>query len=73
MGRRIVITGLGMIASTGIVTRVFWDGLKKGRSGMKPVTLFDIFTCRTRLGGEISDFKPGQILGQIFTIRRWKM
>jgi 3-oxoacyl-[acyl-carrier-protein] synthase II len=31
---------------------------------MKPVTLFDTTTCRTRLGGEINGFKPEDILGQ---------
>ncbi len=64
MDRRIVITGLGVLASTGIGKREFWDGLKEGRSGMKPITLFDISTCRTKLGGEISDFKAENILGQ---------
>ncbi len=64
MDRRIVITGLGVLASTGIGKEEFWDGLKEGRSGVKPITLFDISTCRTRLGGEISDFKPEEILGQ---------
>ncbi len=64
MDRRIVITGLGVLASTGIGKEEFWDGLKEGRSGVKPITLFDISTCRTRLGGEINDFKPEEILGQ---------
>ncbi|MDD2654700.1 MAG: beta-ketoacyl-[acyl-carrier-protein] synthase family protein, partial [Candidatus Omnitrophica bacterium] len=64
MERRIVITGLGVLASTGIGKNAFWEALKDGRSGMKPVSLFDTSTCRTRLGGEISDFKPEEILGQ---------
>ena len=62
MDRRIVITGLGVLASTGIGKRVFWDGLKEGRSGMKPITLFNMSTCRTKLGGEITDFKAEDIL-----------
>jgi 3-oxoacyl-[acyl-carrier-protein] synthase II len=64
MDRRIVITGLGVLASTGIGKNEFWAGLKEGRSGMKPVTLFDMSTCRTKLGGEISDFNTDNILGQ---------
>ena len=63
MDRRIVITGLGVLASTGIGKKIFWEGLKEGKSGMKPITLFDISTCRTRMGGEISDFKAEDILG----------
>jgi len=30
---------------------------------MKPITLFDISTCRTKFGGEISDFSAEKILG----------
>ena len=63
MNRRIVITGLGVLASTGIGKNEFWTGLKEGRSGMKPITLFDMSTCRTKLGGEISDFNTQNILG----------
>ncbi len=63
MDKRIVITGLGVLASTGIGKTEFWSGLKEGRSGMKPITLFDMSTCRTKLGGEINDFKPEAILG----------
>jgi 3-oxoacyl-(acyl-carrier-protein) synthase len=64
MDRRIVITGLGVLASNGIGKNEFWTGLKEGRSGIKPITLFDISTCRTKLGGEISDFNAENILGQ---------
>ncbi len=64
MDRRIVITGLGVLASTGIGKNEFWAGLKEGRSGMKPITLFDMSTCRTKFGGEISNFKADNILGQ---------
>lgn len=64
MERRIVITGLGVLASNGIGKKAFWQALKDGRSGMKPISLFDISTCRTKLGGEISDFKAEEILGQ---------
>lgn len=62
--RRIVITGLGVLASNGIGKEAFWGSLKEGISGIKPITLFDMSTCRTRFGGEISDFKPEDILGQ---------
>jgi 3-oxoacyl-[acyl-carrier-protein] synthase II len=62
MDRRIVITGLGVLASTGIGKDEFWAGLKEGRSGMKPITLFDMSTCRTKLGGEISNFNAESIL-----------
>ena len=61
--KRIVITGIGVLASTGIGKDAFWDGLKEGRSGMKPVTLFDTTSVRSKMAGEISNFDPKSILG----------
>ncbi len=63
MDKRIVITGIGILASTGIGKDVFWQGLKEGKSGIKPVTLFDTSNLRSKLAGEISDFDPKSILG----------
>lgn len=61
--KRIVITGVGVLASTGIGKDVFWDALKNGRSGIKPVTLFDTSNLRSKLAGEISGFEAASILG----------
>jgi len=61
--KRIVITGIGILASTGIGKDAFWDGLKEGRSGVKPVTLFDTTSVRSKMAGEISNFDPKSILG----------
>ena len=63
MKKRIVITGMGVLASNGIGKKEFWKALKEGKSGIKPVTLFDISTLRTKLAGEISNFDPKAILG----------
>src|SRR3989344_440160 len=60
---RIVITGIGVVSPIGIGKEAFWQGLKEGRSGIKPVTLFDTSTTRSKLAGEITDFKPEEILG----------
>ena len=64
MNSRIVITGIGVLASNGIGKDEFWNALRCGRSGIKPVTLFDTSTTRSKLGGEISDFNPEAILGK---------
>ncbi|MBN1353642.1 MAG: beta-ketoacyl-[acyl-carrier-protein] synthase family protein [Candidatus Omnitrophica bacterium] len=63
MKKRIVITGVGVLAPNGIGKNAFWNAIKEGASGIKPVTLFDISTLRTKLAGEISDFDPKAILG----------
>ena len=64
MKKRIVITGIGVLASNGIGKDDFWNALEKGVSGIKEVTLFDTSTTRSKLAGEISDFRPEDILGK---------
>lgn len=63
MDKRIVITGVGVLASNGIGKDAFWKALQEGVSGVKPVTLFDTKGLRTRLAGEISGFDVESILG----------
>jgi len=60
---KVVITGIGVVSPIGIGKDAFWQGLKEGRNGIKPVTLFDTSTLNSKLAGEISDFKPEAILG----------
>lgn len=63
MDKRIVITGIGVVASNAIGRKEYWASLKAGSSGVKPVTLFDTKGLRSKLAGEISDFQPEAILG----------
>ena len=64
MHKRIVITGIGVLASNGIGKKDFWKAIMDGTSGIKPVSLFDTANLRTKLAGEIKDFNPEAILGQ---------
>ena len=63
MKKRIVITGVGILAPNGIGKDAFWKALRAGTLGIKPVTLFDTSALRSKLAGEISDFDPKAILG----------
>lgn len=63
MDKRIVITGIGVLASNGIGKDDFWEALKAGKSGVRPVSLFDTANLRSKLAGEIADFNPEAILG----------
>ena len=60
--KRVVITGIGVISPIGIGKDCFWQALKTGKSGIKPITLFDVSKYKVRVGGEISDFDPAVIL-----------
>ncbi|MBI5408533.1 MAG: beta-ketoacyl-[acyl-carrier-protein] synthase family protein [Nitrospirae bacterium] len=61
--RRIVITGLGVIAPNGTGKEEFWSALKEGRSGIKPIKRFDTDGFKCKLAGEIDDFQPAYFLG----------
>ncbi len=60
---QIVITGVGVVSPIGIGKETFWKGLGEGRSGIKPITQFDTSKLKSKLGGEIENFKPEEILG----------
>ncbi|HDZ62494.1 MAG TPA: beta-ketoacyl-[acyl-carrier-protein] synthase family protein [Nitrospirae bacterium] len=61
--KRIVVTGLGVIAPNGIGKDQFWLSLKEGRSGIKPISRFDTSEYKCKLAGEIYGFKPTYFLG----------
>jgi len=61
--KRIVITGLGVVAPNGIGKQEFWDNCAAGISGIKPITLFDTSKYRCHWAGEISNFQPERYLG----------
>ncbi|MFJ9775887.1 beta-ketoacyl-[acyl-carrier-protein] synthase family protein [Kitasatospora sp. NPDC101157] len=57
MSRRVVITGLGVIAPGGIGVKEFWSLLSDGRTATRPISLFDASAFRTRIAAEC-DFDP---------------
>jgi 3-oxoacyl-[acyl-carrier-protein] synthase II len=61
--KRLVITGVGVIAPNGIGRERFFSALAQGLSGIRPVSLFDTAPFRAKLAGEISDFQPQDFLG----------
>jgi len=56
--RRVVVTGLGMITPVGLDTEKSWDGLVHGRSGIGPITQFDVKDIPTHIAGEVKGFDP---------------
>ncbi|HSI37357.1 MAG TPA: beta-ketoacyl-ACP synthase II, partial [Tepidisphaeraceae bacterium] len=56
MKRRVVITGLGWVTSLGERIDEVWDSLIAGKSGIGPVTRFDLSKYPTYIGGECAKF-----------------
>ncbi len=55
--RRVVITGMGVVAPGGIGVKNFWDTLSAGRTATRAITFFDSSPFRSRVAAEI-DFDP---------------
>ncbi|MEO8100408.1 MAG: beta-ketoacyl-ACP synthase II [Acidobacteriota bacterium] len=58
MQRRVVVTGVGMLASVGIGTEAVWKAIKEGHNGIGPITAFDATGFNCRIAGEVKGFDP---------------
>jgi len=57
-GKRVVVTGLGVISPVGNDIPVFWKSLQEGKSGIGPITTFDPAAFDSRIAGEVKGFDP---------------
>src|SRR5205807_2522776 len=62
MGKRVALTGLGVITPIGTGKDAFWTGLMEGRSGVRRITAFDPAPYDTQIAGEIPGFDPTQFM-----------
>jgi 3-oxoacyl-[acyl-carrier-protein] synthase II len=56
--RRVVITGLGALTSLGRDKETYWKALCEGRSGIRPITAFDVSQFEVKFAGMVDDFDP---------------
>ncbi|MDI5963462.1 beta-ketoacyl-[acyl-carrier-protein] synthase family protein [Streptantibioticus silvisoli] len=55
--RRVVITGIGVVAPGGSDAKAFWELVSSGRPAVREITLFDASGYRSRVAAE-ADFDP---------------
>jgi 3-oxoacyl-[acyl-carrier-protein] synthase II len=67
MSKRVLITGLGIVSPVGTGPAAFWTSLTNGRTGIKPITLFDTSQLACKTAGEISDLDAREALPGIKT------
>ncbi|MFQ5469383.1 MAG: beta-ketoacyl-ACP synthase II [Gammaproteobacteria bacterium] len=60
--RRIVITGLGTVCPVGLNVKDSWQNILAGKSGIGPITHFDVSAFGTRFGGSVRNFEVGDYI-----------
>ena len=58
--RRVVVTGLGILSPLGLDLASNWDAITHGRSGIGPITHFNVDAYPARIAGEVRGFDPAQ-------------
>jgi 3-oxoacyl-[acyl-carrier-protein] synthase II len=58
MGRRVVITGIGLVTPLGLDAPSTWKALLEGRSGVGTITKFDAAGYSSRIAAEVHGFRP---------------
>src|ERR1044071_1141283 len=62
--RRIVVTGMGIVSPAGSTLDLAWPNILAGKSGIRPITKYDVSAYTTRFAGTVSDdFKAADYLG----------
>jgi len=56
--RRVVVTGMGLVTPLGIGLDNVWEQLLQGKSGIAPITRFDVSRHETKIAGEVKNFNP---------------
>ena len=54
--RRVVVTGLGIVCPVGLSIDEAWSAILAGKSGIRPITSFDVTEFPVRFGGTIDGF-----------------
>jgi 3-oxoacyl-[acyl-carrier-protein] synthase II len=58
LGRRVVVTGIGLICGVGNTAEETWKNLLAGKSGIARITLFDASQFACQIAAEVKNFDP---------------
>jgi 3-oxoacyl-[acyl-carrier-protein] synthase II len=54
--RRVVVTGLGIVSPVGSTIASAWEAILAGKSGITPITAFDVSAFATKFAGAVQGF-----------------
>jgi len=60
--KRVVVTGMGGVTPLGNSVEETWQALLAGKSGIGPVTRFDVSEYATKIAGEVKDLDTSQAI-----------
>jgi 3-oxoacyl-[acyl-carrier-protein] synthase II len=58
MGRRVVVTGMGLVTALGNDLESSWEALLRGQGGVRRITRFDPDLFATQIAAEVQGFDP---------------
>jgi len=59
---RVVVTGMGCVTPLGIGVQPTWEALRRGQSGVGPITRFDTTDHAVRIAAEVKGFDPDDFI-----------
>jgi len=70
IGKRVVVTGMGVASSLGCEVETFWQNVITGQCGIDRVTSFDISDFACQIAAEVKDFDPSPAFPNAKEVRR---
>ncbi len=58
MNTRVAVTGVGIICGIGHDRHTFWQSLRSGSSGIRPIQTVDVSQIRFQNGAEVPNYRP---------------
>ena len=68
-GRQAVVTGLGVVAPSGVGTEPFWKAVQQGVSVLGPVTREGCADLPLKVAGEVNGFDPAGLVEERFLVQ----
>lgn len=68
-GKRVVVTGIGIVNASGIGKDEFWNNVTEGKSGIRTISRFDPTGFPTQVAGEITNFNAADFIPKRLIIK----
>ncbi|HOW97995.1 MAG TPA: beta-ketoacyl-ACP synthase II [Kiritimatiellia bacterium] len=63
-GRKVVVTGLGVVSPLGCDVQKFWERLQAGHCGIRRIQTFDASAYSAQIAGEVVEFDPAPYISR---------